>query len=113
MSASLSLATRVRSETQDTRILPRRSKPSTWMRLYTDLEQLEQRLTAIEEKMIARLRATASDDALFEARRALDRDLKPYRGKMTADQLAMLEKQFLERRLLESARLPRLSLFYL
>jgi len=81
--------------------------------LYLDLEQLEQRLTAIEEKMVARLRASASEDALFEARRALDRDLKPYRGKMTADQLAMLEKQFLERRLLESAGLPRLSLFYL
>jgi len=81
--------------------------------LYSDLEQLEQRLTAIEEKLVARLRATASDDALFEARRSLDRDLKPYRGKMTADQLAMLEKQFLERRLLESAGLPRLSLFYL
>ena len=81
--------------------------------LYSDLEQLEQRLTAIEEKMIARLRASASDEALFEARRALDRDLKPYRGKMTADQLAMLERQFLERRLLESSGLPRLSLFYL
>ncbi len=81
--------------------------------LYADLEQLEQRLTAIEEKMIATLRATASDETLFEARRALDSDLKPYRGKMTADQLAMLEKQFLERRLLESAKLPRLSLFYL
>lgn len=81
--------------------------------LYSDLEQLEQRLTAIEEKMIARLRASASDEALFEARRSLDLDLKPYRGKMTADQLAMLEKQFLERRLLETAGLPRLSLFYL
>ncbi len=81
--------------------------------LYTDLEQLEQRLTAIEEKLIARLRANASDEALFEARRSLDRDLKPYRGKMSAQQLAMLEKQFLERRLLESAGLPRLSLFYL
>lgn len=81
--------------------------------LYSDLEQLEQRLTAVEEKLIARLRSSASDQALFEARRALDRDLKPYRGKMTADQLAMLEKQFLERRLLESAALPRLSLFYL
>jgi hypothetical protein len=81
--------------------------------LFSDLEQLEQRLRAIEEKMIARLRAQASEDALFEARRALDLDLKPYRGKMTADQLAMLEKQFLERRLLESAGLPRLSLFYL
>ena len=81
--------------------------------LYSDLEQLEQRLTAIEEKMIARLRAAASDDALFEARRSLDQELKPYRGKMTADQLAMLEKQFLERRLLEGSGLPRLSLFYL
>jgi hypothetical protein len=81
--------------------------------LYSDLEQLEQRLTAIEEKLIARLRASASEEALFEARRALDRELKPYRGKMTAEQLAMLEKQFLDRRLLESAGLPRLSLFYL
>jgi hypothetical protein len=81
--------------------------------LYTDLEQLEQRLTVIEEKMIGRLRASASEEQLFEARRALDQELKPYRSKMTADQLAMLEKKFLERRLLESAGLPRLSLFYL
>jgi hypothetical protein len=81
--------------------------------LYSDLEQLEQRLTAIEEKMIARLRSSASEEQLFEARRELDRELKPYRSKMTADQLAMLEKKFLERRLLESAGVPRLSLFYL
>ena len=81
--------------------------------LYSDLEQLEQRLTALEEKMIARLRADASDEALFEARRALDRELKPYRGKMSTEQLAMLEKQFLERKLLENKSLPRLSLFYL
>jgi hypothetical protein len=81
--------------------------------LFSDLEQLEQRLTAIEEKMIGRLRASASEESLFEARRTLDLDLKPYRSKMTADQLAMLEKQFLERKLLEAAGLPRLSLFYL
>jgi hypothetical protein len=81
--------------------------------LYGDLEQLEQRLTAIEEKLIARLRASASDQALFEARRSLDLELKPYRGKMSADQLVMLEKQFLERKLLASSGLPRLSLFYL
>ena len=81
--------------------------------LYGDLEQLEQRLTAIEEKMIARLRSDASDEALFEARRTLDRELKPYRGKMSAEQLSMLEKQFLERKLLENSGLPRLSLFYL
>ena len=81
--------------------------------LYGDLEQLEQRLTAIEEKMVARLRASATDEALFEARQALDRQLKPYRSKMSADQLAMLERQFLERKLLENSGLPRLSLFYL
>jgi flagellar motility protein MotE (MotC chaperone) len=78
-----------------------------------DLERLEQRLSALEEKMIARVRASAGDLELFEARQALDRELKPYRGKMTAGQLAMLERQFLDRRLLESAGLPRLSLFYL
>jgi hypothetical protein len=81
--------------------------------LYGDMEQLEQRLTAIEEKMIARLRSDASDEALFEARRTLDRELQPYRGKMSAQQLSMLEKQFLERKLLENKGLPRLSLFYL
>ena len=81
--------------------------------LYNDLEQLEQRLTAIEDKMIARLRSTASDQALFEARQSLDHQLKPYRGKMSAEQLSMLEKQFLERKLLETNGLPRLSLFYL
>jgi len=78
-----------------------------------DLEQLEQRLTAIEEKMIALLRSSASDEALFEARRSFDQQLKPYRGKMSADQLSMLEKQFLERKLLETHQLPRISLFYL
>lgn len=81
--------------------------------LYGDLEQLEQRLTAIEEKMIARARAAATEEALFEARRTLDQELKPYRGKMSPEQLAMLERQFLDRKVLEAARLPRLSLFYL
>lgn len=81
--------------------------------LYSDLEQLEQKLTAIEDEMIARLRATASEEALSEVRRALDRELKPYRGRMTAEQLTMLEKQFVERKLLDSSGLPRLTLFYL
>ncbi len=81
--------------------------------LYGDLEQMEQRLTTLEEKMIAIARARCPEGELFQARRDLDRQLKPYRGKMTAQQLAMLEKQYLERRVLEDAGLPRLSLFYL
>jgi hypothetical protein len=67
----------------------------------------------LEEKTIAIARARQSEEELLESRRELDRQLRPYRGKMTADQLAMLEKQYLERILLEKARLPRLSLFYM
>ncbi len=80
---------------------------------YGDLESLEQRLTVLEEKMIATARARQTEEQLLEARQELDRQLRPYRGKMTADQLAMLEKQYLERNLLEKAGLPRLSLFYM
>ena len=80
---------------------------------YGSLEELEQRLSALEEKMLAQARAKQDEESLFTARRELDLQLKPYRGKMTAGQLSMLERQFLERKLLESAGLPRLSLFYL
>ena len=80
---------------------------------YADLEALEQRLTVLEEKMIAIARTRQSEEELLAARREMDRQLRPYRGKMTADQLAMLEKQYLERALLEKSGLPRLSLFYM
>ena len=80
---------------------------------YSDLEVLEQRLTVLEEKMIAIARSRQTDEQLLQARQELDRQLRPYRGKMTADQLAMLEKQYLERNLLEKSSLPRLSLFYM
>ena len=80
---------------------------------YRDLEQLEQRLTALEEKLIATVKSAQTDEDLFAARRELEAQLRPYRGKMTAEQLAMLERQYLERRLLEKAGLPRLSLFYM
>jgi hypothetical protein len=80
---------------------------------YSDLEQLEQRLTVLEEKMVAGARTRQTDEQLLTARRELDLQLRPYRGKMTADQIAMLEKQYLERNLLEKAGLPRLSLFYM
>jgi len=80
---------------------------------YADLEALEQRLTVLEEKMIAAARSQQTEEQALESRRQLDRQLRPYRGKMTADQLTMLEKQYLERQLLESAGLPRLSLFYM
>ncbi len=78
----------------------------------TDLEALEQRLTVLEQRMIAIARAKQTDEEALATRRELDAQLRPYRGKMTAEQLSMLERQYLERKLLEAARLPRLSLFY-
>lgn len=80
---------------------------------YHDLEGLEQRLTVLEEKMLAAARIRQTEEQMLESRRELDRQLRPYRGKMTADQLSMLEKQYLERNLLEKSGLPRLSLFYM
>jgi hypothetical protein len=80
---------------------------------YADLEGLEQRLTVLEEKMIAAARTRQSEEEMLASRQDLDRQLRTYRGKMTADQLTMLEKQYLERNLLEKAGLPRLSLFYM
>ncbi len=80
---------------------------------YQNLEDLERRLTALEDKMIAIGRSRQSEADLLAARRALDMELRPYRSKMTAAQLSMLETQYLDRRLLEAAALPRLSLFYL
>jgi hypothetical protein len=80
---------------------------------YHDLEELERRLTVLEEKMVAAARMAQTEEQLLSARRELDHQLRPYRGKMSAEQLTMLEKQYLERRLLEHNGLPRLSLFYL
>jgi hypothetical protein len=78
-----------------------------------DLEDLERRLTVLEEKLTAALTAGAAEDAQLEIRREMDRALAPYRRKMTADQLALLERQYVQKRLFEKYEVPRLSLFYL
>ena len=78
-----------------------------------DLESLEQRLTVLEEKMLALARAAQTEEQSLASRRELESELRPYRSKMTAAQLSLLEKQYLERRLLEGQKLPRLSLFYM
>jgi hypothetical protein len=80
---------------------------------HKDLESLEQELTALEKKMMALAHASLTEELMTEIRRELGRQPLPYRGKMTGDQLSVLEKQYLERNLLEKAGLPRLSLFYM
>ncbi len=78
-----------------------------------NLEDLERHLTVFEEKLLAALTQVASADELVELRREVERGLAPYRRKMKAEQLAMIEKQFLQKKLFERHHLPRLSLFYL
>lgn len=78
-----------------------------------DLEDLERRLTVAEEKLTAALTSAAPEEFLLEVRREMDRQLAPYRRKMSSAQLAQLERQYLQKRLWERYNLPRLSLFYL
>ena len=77
-----------------------------------DFEAIEQRLTVLEERLIAAARQQLSEEQLLEARQDMEGRLAPYRGKMTAGQLALFEKQYLDRKCLEAFGLPRLSLFY-
>jgi hypothetical protein len=78
-----------------------------------DLEDLERRLTVIEEKLTAALTSGAPEDFLLDIRRDMDHQLAPYRRKMSSAQLAQLERQYMQKRLWERYNLPRLSLFYL
>ena len=77
------------------------------------LEDLERRLTVLEEKLFAVLMAATPDEDLVNVRAEADRDLAPYRRNMTAAQVEQLHKQYVRKRLLERCGVPRLSLFYM
>jgi hypothetical protein len=77
------------------------------------LEDLERRLTVMEDKLFAVLVAATPDSDLVNVRAEADRDLAPYRRNMTAAQIEQLHKQYVHKRLLERCGVPRLSLFYM
>jgi hypothetical protein len=77
------------------------------------LEDLERRLTVMEEKLFAGLLASTPDEEILAVRTDADRDLAPYRRKMSGAQIEQLQKQYVHKRLLEKYGLPRLSLFYM
>jgi len=79
----------------------------------TRLEDLERRLTVMEEKLVAALLAVTPDADLVAVRAEADRDLAPYRRNMTAAQIEQLHKQYVHKKLLERYGVPRLSLFYM
>lgn len=86
-------------------------KESTGKRLH--LEDVERRLTVLEEKIQAALMSSTPEQELVAIRAEADRQIAAYRGKMNAAQIDQLHTQFLHKRLLERYSLPRLSLFYM
>ncbi|MGD0962880.1 MAG: hypothetical protein ABSA57_03150 [Candidatus Acidiferrales bacterium] len=78
-----------------------------------DLEDLERRVTVLEDKLAATLSSEVEEEILLSIRREMDRSLAPYRRKMSAEQLAQLERQYTQKRLFEHFGVPRLSFFYL
>ena len=79
----------------------------------TALDDLDRTLTVLEEKLFAALQSSASEQELVDLKTQADRELAPYRAKMSAVQLRQVQQQFLHKRLLELRALPRLSLFYM
>jgi hypothetical protein len=77
-----------------------------------DLEDLERRLTILDEKIQAALTQHATEDQMLRIRREVDGQLTQYRRKMKAEQIALVERQYIQKRLLEEFGLPRLSLYY-
>ncbi|MGE0406559.1 MAG: hypothetical protein AB7O65_09680 [Candidatus Korobacteraceae bacterium] len=77
------------------------------------LEDLERRLTVMEEKLFAALLTATADDSIVAIRAEADRELSPYRRKMSGAQIEQLHKQYLQKKLLEKYGVPRLSLFYM
>jgi hypothetical protein len=77
------------------------------------LEELDRTLSVLEEKMFAALLTSAPEEELVALRDRAARELAPYRGKMQAVQIKQVQQQFLQKKMLEMRKLPRLSLFYL
>jgi hypothetical protein len=77
------------------------------------LEELERRMTVLEEKLMAALMLSTPEEDLVRFRAEADRAIAPYRSKMPAMQIEQLRKQYLHKRLFEQATIPRLSLFYM
>lgn len=101
-------------------------RPQLWNAIYSlenmaaaaatkmeNLEDLERSLCVLEDEIVTTLRAeqTAEDTVAIQA--ALEKELQPYRDKMADEQLAQIKRRYLDTAVLERARVPRLSLFYL
>lgn len=76
-------------------------------------EGLEQRLTALEDKLTASLTRAASVELLAGFRSEIDRAMAPYCRNLASTEIESLERQFIKKGLFEHFNIPRLSLFYM
>jgi hypothetical protein len=77
------------------------------------LEELDRTLSVLEERLFAALMTSAAEDELVALKEQAARELAPYKGKMQAVQIKQVQQQFLQKKMLEARKLPRLSLFYM
>lgn len=78
-----------------------------------NLEEMEQTLMVLEERLLSSLIAATPEEQLTVLREESAREIAPYRRRMQAVQIRQIEQQFLHKRLFEKHNLPRLSLFYM
>lgn len=77
------------------------------------LEELDRTLTLLEDRLIASLRSSATEAELSAQDQAADHELGSSRARLGAVQSRRVKEQIVQKRLLESYGLPRLSLFYM
>ena len=78
-----------------------------------DLEEVERKLAVLDDRVFAAATVALSEEQLLQVGRELDAELKPYRRRMTADQLGSLKQAYHRRKTLDLLGLPRLSLFHM
>lgn len=77
------------------------------------LEELDRTLTVLEERLFGALLTAMPEEDLVGLQEQAARELAPYRGKMQAVQIRQVQQQFLQKRVMETRGLRRLSLFYM
>ena len=78
-----------------------------------DYEELEFRLSSLEDRIVATIFSLMSEKAVLEIKKEIFREIDLHKRALNPEYIAVLEKKMRYKRILESFRVPRLSLFYL
>ncbi len=80
---------------------------------HIDYEHLEMRMSVLEDKILASLISALDDDVLMSLRNAVSQEIGKHRRGLKPEQIAMLEKKMMNKKVMDLFKVPRLSLFYL